>query len=205
MHELKRELTAGAAAGSVSQGIAAMAELSDGVIGIRRFCGEDVAALSQAIQESLIELCRWMVWCRLDYGHEDCAKFIAACEEHWQEGSQHSFGVVDQRDGRLLGSVGFSEIDRAHKTANLGYWIRTGRTRKGAATAAARLAARYAFTNLNLERVELLVPIENRASLRVAENAGAVFEGVLKKKVMLGGRSHDAAIYAFVRETEVNR
>ena len=179
----------------------AIVELSDGVIGIRRFRAEDAATLSEAIRESLIELCRWMVWCRLDYGHEDCAKFVAGCDRHWQEGTQHSFAIMDHRDGGLLGSVGFSDIDRAHKTANLGYWIRTGKTRKGAATAAVRLVVPYAFTRLNLERVELVIPIENRPSLRVAENAGAVFEGVSKKKVVLGGRSHDAAIYAFVRGT----
>jgi ribosomal-protein-serine acetyltransferase len=199
MHELKREPATGAAAAFMPQAVETIAELSDRAIGIRRFRPDDATALSAAVRESLIELCRWMVWCRLDYGHEDCVKFIAACDRHWQEGTRYSFAIADQKDGSFLGSVGFNDIDRTHKTANLGYWIRTARTRKGAGTTAVRLAVRYAFTNLNLERLELVIPIENRPSLRVAENAGAIFEGVLKKKVVLGGRSHDAAIYAFVR------
>jgi ribosomal-protein-serine acetyltransferase len=199
MHELKREFTSGAVAGVLPQAICGMTELSEGLIGIRHFRSEDATALFEAVRESLIELCRWMVWCRLDYGQEDCAKFIASCARDRQEGSRESFAIVDQAARSFLGSVGFSEIDRIHQTANLGYWIRTGRTRKGLATAAVKLAVRYAFTNLNLQRVELLIPIENRPSLRVAENAGAIFEGVLKKKVVLGARSHDAAIYAFVR------
>jgi RimJ/RimL family protein N-acetyltransferase len=198
MHELKREPTTGAAASVVPQAIGTTAELSDGVIGIRRFQAEDATPLFEAVRESLIELCRWMVWCRLDYEHGDCVRFVTS-EREQQDGTRHSFAIFDQGDGSLIGSVGFSEIDWAHKTANLGYWIRTSRTRKGVATAAVKLAVRYAFTNLNLDRLELLIPTENRPSLRVAENAGAVFEGVLKKKVVLGGRSHDAAIYAFVK------
>jgi RimJ/RimL family protein N-acetyltransferase len=63
--------------------------------------------------------------------------------------------------------------------AHVGYWVRTGQTGQGIATAAVRLIARFGFEDLGLQRLELLVAVENLASRRVAEKAGARFEGIL--------------------------
>jgi RimJ/RimL family protein N-acetyltransferase len=83
--------------------------------------------------------------------------------------------------------------------ANLGYWIRSSQTRRGLATAAVRLLAHWAFDNTDLNRLELVISVENLASLRVAEKAGAVREGILRSRLLLYGRSHDAALYSLLR------
>jgi len=50
-----------------------------------------------------------------------------------------------------------------------------------------------------LVRLEVVVSVENAASLRVAEKAGAIREGVLRSRLLLHGRMHDAVMLAFVR------
>jgi ribosomal-protein-serine acetyltransferase len=45
----------------------------------------------------------------------------------------------------------------------------------------------------------VIVSTRNVASLRVAEKAGAVREGVLKNRLLLAGEWHDAVMHAFVR------
>jgi RimJ/RimL family protein N-acetyltransferase len=52
-------------------------------------------------------------------------------------------------------------VNRVHGFANLGYWVRTRKTRHGVATLAVRMAARFSFETLGLNRVELLVPTAN--------------------------------------------
>jgi len=68
------------------------------------------------------------------------------------------------------------------------------------ATSATRLAARFSFETLALNRVELLVPTANIPSQRVAEKAGAKREGLLRKRLRLNAIAHDAFVYSLVAE-----
>jgi RimJ/RimL family protein N-acetyltransferase len=174
--------------------------LSDASIGLRQFTLEDVPTLFTAVQESVAQLSAWMVWAHPNYSIEDTRAFVSKCGSGWENGEQYSFAIVDIQDGQFLGSVGLSAVNRAHGFANLGYWVRTGKTRHGVATSATRMAARFSFESLKLNRVELLVPTANVASQRVAEKASAKREGLLRKRLRLNGVVHDAFVYSLVPE-----
>ena len=174
--------------------------LSDGHIGLRRFASEDIPSLFNAIRESMTQLSAWMVWAHPQYSMEDTQAFVLKCGPGWEKGEQYSFAIVDVQDGEFLGSVGLSGVNRAHGFANLGYWVRTRKTRHGVATSATRLAARFSFETLGLNRVELLVPTANIPSQRVAEKACAKREGLLRKRLQLNGIAHDAFVYSLVAE-----
>ena len=171
---------------------------SDGDICIRPFTAADVLALFEATRESISELCRWMVWCHPNYSLQDCLGFVSKSRADWEEGTQYSFGVFSNNRGTLLGSVGLSTINRTHKCANLGYWVRTGLTGHGIGAKACRLMSQFAFEELELNRLELLIPNQNRFSLKVADRIGATVEGLLRNRLMLNGRAHDAFMYSLV-------
>jgi ribosomal-protein-serine acetyltransferase len=82
--------------------------------------------------------------------------------------------------------------------ANLGYWVRTSAQRRGVGSAAVRLVARYGFSELRLGRVEIVTDVENVASRRTAERAGARFEGVCRNRLKEWDRFNDAALYGLV-------
>src|SRR5256885_13948469 len=174
--------------------------LSEAGIGLRQFTVDDVPTLFSAVHESVAQLSAWMVWAHPNYSIEDTRAFVSKCGPGWEKGEQYSFAIVDVHDGEFLGSVGLSAVNRAHGFANLGYWVRTGKTRHGVATSATRMVARFSFETLSLNRIELLVPTANVASQRVAEKAGAQREGLLRKRLRLNGIAHDAFVYSFVRE-----
>src|SRR5947207_8944930 len=175
-------------------------EFYDGSVVIRPFRAEDAPLLFAAARESMNELSTWMVWCHPDYSLQDSAAFVANCAAEWQKGDQYSFAIFDAHDGNFLGSVGLSGVNRAHKFANVGYWVRTKRTQEGVASIATRLIARFAFEELGLNRLELFVPVGNKASQRVAEKSGARWEGLLRKRLMLEGYPHDAVLYSLIVE-----
>jgi ribosomal-protein-serine acetyltransferase len=174
--------------------------ISDGHVGLRQFALDDVPSLFNAIRESMTQLSAWMVWAHPQYSMEDTQAFVLKCGPGWDKGEQYSFAIVDVQDGQFLGSVGLSAVNRAHGFANLGYWVRTRKTRHGVATSATRMAARFSFKTLGLNRVELLVPTANIPSQRVAEKAGAKREGLLRKRLRLNGSAHDAFVYSLVAE-----
>jgi RimJ/RimL family protein N-acetyltransferase len=63
---------------------------------------------------------------------------------------------------------------------------------------AARLAARFAFEKVRLARVEVVVAVGNEASLKVAEKIGAHREGVLRNRIVVRGKMHDAVMFSFI-------
>lgn len=157
-----------------------------------------MASLFSAARESIAELCEWMVWCNREYSLKDSLAFVSSCDAKWEAGTQYNFVVYDLRDGTFLGSIGLSGINPVHRFANLGYWVRRCRTRRGVASTAVRLAARFAFEELGLNRIELIIATENQASIRVAEKAGAHREGILRARVVLGGKPCDAVSYSLL-------
>jgi ribosomal-protein-serine acetyltransferase len=108
--------------------------------------------------------------------------------------------VLEEATERYLGSCGLCPVEREHRTAGLGFWVRTSATRRGAATSAARLVVAFGFAELGLHRIELMVAVDNAASHRVAEKIGAAYEGTLRRRLVLPAGPTDMAMYALIDE-----
>jgi RimJ/RimL family protein N-acetyltransferase len=139
-----------------------------------------------------------MPWCRPDLTVDDARSWIGAQVASFESRAAFEFVIVSA-EGGFLGGCGLNQIDGANRRANLGYWVRSSATRRGVATTAIRQLVPWAFTKTDLVRLEVVVSVKNAASLRAAEKAGAVREGVLRERLLLHGKSHDAVIFSFVR------
>lgn len=179
---------------------AMQATFSSGGIGIRRYRTEDVDALFEAARESVRELSEWMPWCSKDYSRKDSEAFVNSRDAEWNRGEHYSFVIYDTASDQFLGGVGLNFINRTHKFANLGYWVRTSRTRRGVAATAVRLAARFGLTELGLNRLEIVAAVGNVPSQRVAKKVVARSEGILHKRLVIHERVHDAVIFSLVKE-----
>jgi RimJ/RimL family protein N-acetyltransferase len=62
-----------------------------------------------------------------------------------------------------------------------------------------RQLADFAFRTTDLVRLEIVCAVGNERSQRVAERAGAVREGVLRRRLVLHGEAVDAVMYSLVR------
>ena len=175
-------------------------ELTDGTIRIRPYSTTDSDVLYEAVRESIAELQPWMPWAHPDYSIEETREWLSARSEVWEAGTDYGFKIEDAQTGRYLGGVGLNKIDRLHRRANLGYWVRTSATGRDVATRAARLIARFGFEELKLVRIEIVAAVENQRSIRVAEKVGAVREGVMRKALVLHDVAHDAVLTSLVEE-----
>jgi len=168
------------------------------VCSIRAYEAEDAEALWQAARESVGEVFRWLAWCHGQYSLAEAVEWIRSRAALAAEGREYTFAIVGA-DGRFLGGCAINQINRIHRFGNLGYWVRTSATRRGVATEAVRQVAEFAFTNTDLVRLEIVCAVGNGASQRVAERAGAVREGVVRRRLLLHGQSVDAVMYSLVR------
>ena len=172
----------------------------DGDILVRPLELTDEQSLFAAVRESIPQVSPWLGWCHENYSIEETREFLRSRADKSQGDEWYSFGVFGRNDGRFLGGVGLNFINRVHQFGNLGYWVRTTATGKGVASTAARLVARFGFHELGLQRIEILAAIPNVASQRVAEKIGAVREGVLRQRLLIGSQSEDAVMFSLVRE-----
>ena len=175
-------------------------ELSDETISIRTYREGDADVLYEAVRESIAEVSPWLPWCHEDYSIEESREFVSTRGKSAADGEWYSFGVFEKDSGKFLGGVGLNFINRVHLMANLGYWVRSSSVGRGVATSATKLAASFGFEELGLHRIEIVAAVENIASQRVAEKAGAVREGVLRKRLLIRGESQDAVLFSLVPE-----
>jgi len=171
---------------------------SDGFILIRPYQKTDVDKLYTAARESINEVYRWLPWCHPLYSIKDSKNWVRSRQKVWDSGKEYSFVIEDVENGKFLGGAGINEINRVHRFGNLGYWIRTGETGRGVATAATRMTALFGFEQLKLERIEIIVATGNEASQHVAEKAGAKREGILRKRLLINETYHDAVVFSFI-------
>jgi ribosomal-protein-serine acetyltransferase len=172
-------------------------ELSDGRVRIRRYRRDDVDALFEAASESIAEVGPWLPWCHPDYSRKESEEWAGSRDAAWENGSDYSYVIEDARTGQFVGGCGLNQIDSVHRLANLGYWVRSSRTGEGFASAATRLLALIGLEDLCLSRIEIIASVANVASQRVAEKAGAMREGVLRNRLLLHTKPHDAVMYSF--------
>lgn len=174
--------------------------LTNGVITLRPYQVIDIEPCFESVRESIDELSPWMWWCHSAYSIKDTRAWIESLPEAWENGTEYSFAITDSKDGSFLGGCGLSHINLTDRFANLGYWVRTSRSRQGVASAATLLVAQFAFKELGLSRLEIVVATENKGSIRVSEKVGALREGILRKRIVVRDNVYDAFMFSLLAD-----
>jgi len=173
--------------------------LEDSRIRLRPYRPADAQALHASLHESMKTIGRWQPWCTPAYSLDDARRWIVRTRLAWQGvGDECSLAIADRGSDEVIGSVGLNHWQPDIGMANLGYWVRQSRQEQGIATAAVRLLARHTLRATDLRRLEIVIAVDNHASRRVAERAGAHFESVARHRLMLRGEPIDAAIYSLI-------
>lgn len=104
-------------------------------------------------------------------------------------------------DGQAL--LGYAELDGilwSNGTAWLGLGLgERDNWGKGYGAEAAQLVLNFAFSELNLRRVQLTVFSYNERAISLYENLGFVREGVYREYLQRDGRAYDMILYGLLR------
>lgn len=95
------------------------------------------------------------------------------------------FAIVDNTNGELIGFAGLRGINWVSRHAMVWYVIDKEHWKKGYASEALSLLCKFAFENLNLNKLWARVYEPNKASQLVLEKNGFKFVGRLRKHVYL--------------------
>jgi Acetyltransferases, including N-acetylases of ribosomal proteins len=172
--------------------------LTDGIVELAPPRRTDTGSLHSAICRSLPELLPWMAWAHPEYREVEAAEWVRRAGRAFADGLEFQFVARSVESGEIVGCVGLNAIDRLNRWANLGYWIRTDVTGHGYATRAARLVSAFGLSEVGLGRIEILAAVENLPSQRVAERAGGLREGLLRRRLRVGDDVQDAVVFSLI-------
>jgi [ribosomal protein S5]-alanine N-acetyltransferase len=173
------------------------AGITDGEIRLRLRSDADVPALIEACRDP--EVVRWT---RVpeDYDEAKAAEWAAHSQRMMSEGTGLPLVIADAEGDRFIGSIGINAIHYGERRCDVGYFLAPQARGRGAMARAIRLLARWAFDNLPVDRVEILVQPENGPSRRAAERAGFTFEGILRSHTIIKGARRDMCSYSLLRD-----
>jgi RimJ/RimL family protein N-acetyltransferase len=111
----------------------------------------------------------------LALGETDAKLFLARARADWQAGSKFSFAIVRASDGRLLGGCSVARLSPPDDDAGqLGYWLASAARGQGNMGRALEVLIAFAFGDLGLRRLRLIMRPGNAASAAVAARASFI-------------------------------
>lgn len=127
--------------------------------------------------------------------------WIVSAAKQRTAGAAYHLAVTGHEAGRevMVGGVGL-RISRQGRTARLGYWVGRRFWGHGVATEAAGRLARWALANLDLDRLEASVAVENAPSIAVLRRIGFRLSGTGNEAFAARGGQHPVLRFEATRD-----
>ena len=139
---------------------------------MRAWRADDAPALAMTLAANDAHLRAWTPWV-VDgrVPNQSLGLRLARHAEDFAAGREWVYGIFARDETEVLGGCGL--YARVGPTAlEIGYWLSTGSTGRGLATESASALTALAFSNPNIERVEIHCDPRNAASVRIPHRLG---------------------------------
>lgn len=156
----------------------------------------DAETIYRVVRENLEELKRWMPWASDDYSIDTARAFVKTNLIELAKDGVFAAAVVF--DEKIVGTIGFHNLNKENKSVQLGYWLDKNAQGKGLITKCCVALISFAFQNLRLNRIQINCNVENTKSRAVPERLGFKLEGVHRQVERLNDEFRDWAIYALL-------
>ncbi len=127
---------------------------------------------------------------------DEARAWIAGWTTRWDNETDASWAIVDNRDDQPIGQVGLRTVSLFEGSAQLSYWVLPDARGAGVAGRAALALTRWTFDVVHLHRVFLQHSTANLASCRVAAKLGFGLEGTQRAALLHADGWHDMHTHA---------
>jgi ribosomal-protein-serine acetyltransferase len=173
--------------------------VSNSQLELQRWSLDQLDALLAAVEMSFNELHTWMIWAATMPTRRAMHSVIADDVTRFDSDERFQFFVMERSTGELVGSAGLHRRGEPDEL-EIGYWIRSDRTRRGYATQVAGLLTSAAFdASTQIVRVNISMDANNHASAAVPKKLGFVRQGEHERDVVTPGHSGRGAMWTMER------
>ena len=167
--------------------------LRDDAVMLRLFEVSDATAISVACRDP--EIARW-TFMPDELTVPQAKEWIQRAYDALKRAHSLRLAIMDNKDEEFLGQIGIGRLNWEQQVGEVFYWLAAPARGRGAAARAVRLVTDWAFSTLNLARLEIIVDPRNDASQHVALAAGYTRECVLRSYQRFKDGRMDAVMFS---------
>lgn len=167
-----------------------------GKVTLRQFCPEDIGAAMELSRDPYIPAIGTLP---LNATADQARLWVERQQTRHAQGAGFSFAIIDKAQGRCAGFVGLCVRELSEGRAKVGYGIAQSFRGRRLAADAVRAVTQFGWTIPALYRTELYIEPWNTASIKTAEQAGYIREGLLRSHQEISGERRDMLLYSNVR------
>jgi len=171
-----------------------MIEISETVC-LKRISLSDVHDIFSTIDSERIYLREWLPFVDTTLKESDTFSYVQGVIEH----DERHYCILD--NNKFAGLIGFKDLDISNKKAEIGYWLSVKSQGKGIMTLCVKNLLSYAFEDLELNRIQIKVAVNNEKSKRIPEKLGFVLEGIERDgELLVDNVFTDLAVYSLLKK-----
>lgn len=164
---------------------------------------QDARALYELLERNRSHVSQWLTWPNDIGTEEDMLKYLRI--ETKKNAIRSTIQMSIWFRNQAAGMIGFDFIDLQNKLGNMWYWLGEEFEGKGIMSESSKYAVHYAFSNVQLNRIEIRCAPENSKSRRIAINNGFLEEGLFRQAQWINGRCNDLVIYSLLKSDQEHR
>lgn len=126
-------------------------------------------------------------------------KWLRGIHQSWLSNEAILWGIQEKGKEKLIGNLGFWNIQAVHHRAELGYVLHPNHHRKGIMHECLSAIIRYGFDVMQLHSIEANINPANEASRRLLLKNNFVKEAYFKENWYFQGKFGDSEIYSLLR------
>ena len=151
----------------------------------------------ELVNENSEYLAQWLEWPRFCKNQDNFKEFAKESLHNYADGKSMTCAI--EYRGEIVGNCGLNAINHRLKMVEIGYWIGKQYQGNGIVTRVCHYLIDYAFTKLNMEKVQIATAEDNNRSKAICERLGMQLEGIITNREKVGDRVLSHAIYAIHR------
>ena len=143
---------------------------------LRQLLLDDYLDIFSVIDRQREYLAEWLPFIDSTKEPADTKRFVE--ETVNQTGDRFEYVFTIRYKDQFAGLVGFKATDKQNRRTELGYWLSRDLQGEGIVTKCVERLCRFAFDELNMNRIQVRCAVGNVKSRAIPHSLGFVFEGV---------------------------
>ncbi len=130
----------------------------------------------QAIDQNREFLSPWLPFVQDTHSQADTEAFIQSVTGSSSNNRDDVFLIWYKE--HFAGLIGYKDTDRVNLKTEIGYWLVENMSGKGIITRSVKELVDYAFSQMNMNRIQIKCAVGNTKSSAIPKRLGFAFEGV---------------------------
>jgi ribosomal-protein-serine acetyltransferase len=156
----------------------------------------DASVIFKIIESDREYLREWLPFIDMTRKIEDTEAFIRIVKS---KKTEHDEVFVIISDDNIAGLISYKGKDNFNHKIELGYWLAKDQQGKGLGTGACKILINNAFKNMNMNRVQIKVGVNNSKSAAIPKRLNLTFEGIEREGEFLNGKYINLEIYSIIK------